>query len=411
MPNLLLNTDEITLEALAVLENQLGFTKTIRRKYDKYFAVSGAKIGDTLRVRKPARYVGGFGTGYSPESITETYVNVTLNRYFHVHLEMSSQDLTLKIDEFSDRILKPAVARIANQIDADGLALFAQIPASVGTPGTAITNLSTFLNAGVKLDNAAAPDDGDRNISVDPQTQANLVNGLYNIFNPQNDISKQNRKGAMGTAANLKFGKDQNVARDTVGHLGGTPTVNGAGQGAAGTMVLKGWTASTSTLLTNNVVQFGGVYSMNPQQYAQTSQLMDFRITADATASAGGGMTISFDPPMILSGPFQNVSNLPADGAALTVFGVAAASFSTISDVVYPINGAYHPDFATLVCADLYKPDGTDRASRMSDDQLGLSIRYVRDWNGDNDQLINRLDILYGWAILRPELACRVAAA
>jgi len=411
MSNQFLNTDEITLEALDVLENQLGFTKTVRRKYDSYFAKAGAKIGDTLRVRKPARYLGSYGQGWSPEAITETYTTVALDRYFKVHMEMTTEDLTLKIDEFSDRILKPAVARIANKIDQDGLEVAARVSQSVGTPGTSITTLGTFLNAGVKLDNAAARDDGERNVAVDPQTQANLVNGLYNIFNPQTDVSRQNRKGAMGTAANLKFGKDQNIYRQTVGTLtGATPLVNGAGQGASGSIITDGWSGSSNTLNEGDVIQFAGVYSINPQAYMQTSTLMDFRVTATAT-SAGGAMTITFEPAMITSGAFQNVSNLPADNAAITVYGVAAASFGTISGVSYPVNIAYHPDFITLVSADLYMPNGVDQGSRKSDDQLGISIRYTRDWDPVTDKLMNRLDVLYGWHILRPELACRVAAA
>lgn len=416
MANQLLTTDEITLEALAVLENSLGFTKTIRRKYDKYFAVSGGKIGDTLRVRKPARYLGVVGQGYQPEAITETYVNVALTTQFQVGLEMSTADLTLKIDEFSDRILKPAVSRIANKVDYDGLALATQLNLSVGTPGTAITTPSSFFTAGAKLDNNACPDDGDRSAIIDPLTNANLANGLTSFYNPQQQISTTYRRGRLGMLANFDFGKDQNVAKQVVGTISGTPLVNGAGQGgaatigASGSINLRGWGASNS-LNQGDVVQFSTTYAVNPQNYASTGQLMDFVVLATNTASAGGVMTaLSFAPGMITTGPFQNVTGLPADGDSVTVYGVASGSFSTITGKTFPVNLAYHPDAFTLVCADLYLPDGTDKGSRKSDDQLGLSIRYIRDYDGQTDQLINRLDILYGWAILRPELACRVAA-
>lgn len=415
MANLFLTTDEITLEALAVLENSLGFTKTIRRKYDKYFAVSGAKIGDTLRVRKPARYLGVVGQGYQPEAITETYTNVALTTQFQIGMEMSTADLTLKIDEFSDRILKPAIARIANKVDGDGLALATQLNLSVGTPGTAITTPASFFTAQAKLDNNACPDDGDRSAIIDPLTNANLSNGLTSFFNPQSQISATYRRGALGMLANFDFGKDQNVAKQVVGTLGGTPLVNGGNQGGAatqggtGTVILKGWVAA-NTLNAGDVFQLASVFAVNPQNYASTGQLLDLVVQSTATASVGGAMTVTFAPGLVTTGAFANCSNLPADNDAVTVYGVAAASFSTISGKTYPVNVAYHPDFATLVCADLYMPQGTDKGSRKSDDQLGLSIRYIRDYDGQTDQLINRLDILYGWSILRPELACRVAA-
>lgn len=411
MANAFLTTDEITLEALAVLENMLGFTKTVRRKYDRYFAVSGAKISDTLRVRKPARYLGSYGAGYAPEAITETSVNVTLDKYFKVHMEMSTEDLTLRIDEFSDRILKPAVSRIANKIDEDGLALAKQVYQSVGTPGAAITSPQQLFLAQAKLDNAAALDDGDRSFIMDPLTNANLSNGLTSFFNPQTDMSTNVRRGKLGELANFDCGKDQNVSKQTIGTLGGTPRVNLPGGWAGGTtMPTDGWTVTTSTLKQGDVFQIANVYAVNPQNYASTGQLQDFIATADTTTDGAGNMTISYSPTIVLSGPFQNVNSAPADNALISVYGLAAASFSTISGITAPINLAYHPDAFTLVCADLYKPEGTDRASRKSDDQLGLSIRYIRDYDGVTDSLINRLDILYGWALLRPELAVRVHA-
>lgn len=188
MANVLLTTDEITLEALDVLENQLTFTKQVRRNYDSYFANAGAKIGDTLRVRKPARYLGRTGQGYSPEAITETYTNVTLTTQFGVDMEVSSADLALRIDEFSARILKPAISRIANKIDQDGMQLAKQVPNYVGTVGVVPATLSTYFDAGVTLDNLAAFDDGDRCAVINPRMQATLANSVTSFFNPGQQI-------------------------------------------------------------------------------------------------------------------------------------------------------------------------------------------------------------------------------
>lgn len=410
MANAFLTTDEITLEALAVLENQLTFTRQIRRKYDSYFAVSGAKIGDTLRVRKPARYLGRSGQGYNPESITETQVSVTLSTQFGVDFEMSTSDLTLRIDEFSDRILKPAIARIANKIDQDGLALYSQVYQSVGTPGTTPSQLLTYLSAKAKLDNSAAPNDGERVINLTPTMEITIANALTSVFNPTAQISKQYLKGSMGKAAGFDWYMDQNCSTHTVGTItGSTPLVQGGGQTGA-SVITDGWNSGATTLNLGDVVQFASVFAVNPQSYASTGALQDFVVTA-TTSDTLGTITIPISPSIVTTGAFQNVTGSPADNAAITVFSQAAGAAQTaISGVSSPQGMAYHPDFATLVCADLVMPKGTDMAARKSDDQLGLSLRFIRDYDPVTDQMINRFDILYGWAVLRPELACRVAS-
>jgi hypothetical protein len=410
MANTFLNIDMITLEALAILENQLTFSGQVRRKYDSSFAKTGAKIGDTLRVRKPARYLGRTGQGFSPEAITESSVNVTLTTQFGVDLEMTSEDLALRIDDFSNRILKPAIARIANKYDDDGMQLYKQVNAFVGTPTTAITTLEQYLNAGAILDEQAAPNDGDRCIVLRPSQQVSIVNGLVTIFNPSAEISRQYKKGIMGQAAGFAWYMDQNAPSHTVGTIvGTTPVMNGATASGATTLVTDGWTSGG--LNVGDIVNVASVNSVNPQNYRTTGRSAAFVVTAACTV-AGGAMTI---PVQINGGaiigpgsPFQNVDALPADEAAISVFGVG--TIANVSADVTPTGLAFHPDFATGVCADLPLPKGTDMAGRKADDQLGLSIRFIRDYDPVTDQMVNRFDLLYGWAALRPELAVRICS-
>ena len=408
--NTYLNIDMVTLEALAVLENELTFTKQIRRNYDSYFANAGAKINDALRVRKPIRNTVRVGQGYSPQALTETFTNVVLDTQLGVDCEFSTVDLTLKIDEFSDRILKPQIAQLANQVDDRGLQLAIQANMAIGTPGTAITTPLNYLTAGAKLSEAAAPQ-GNWCLVINPAQQVAIVNGLVTYFNPVAEISRQYKKGLMGTAFGFDWYMDQNVYTHTTGAFGAaTPLMNGATVDGATSLVTDGWTGA-STVIQGDVVQVADVYAVNPQNYRSTGRLQDFLVTANA-ADAGADMTIPvsvWGEALQSTGPNQNISALPADNAAITVYGAGTGSLAAISSIASPQGIAFHPDFATLVSADLYMPKGVDMSSRKSDRQLGFSMRYIRDYDGLTDQLISRFDILFGWALLRSELVCRIA--
>lgn len=401
--NTLLTISMITREALRVLENNLTFTKRISRQYDDRFGQDGAKIGTVLNVRKPPRYLGRVGQAINIEAAVETSVPVVLDTQRGVDLQFSSQDLALSIDDFSDRFIKPAIAAVANAIDADGLALYKTVANTVGTPGVVPNALLTYLQAGVALDNEATPMDGERAVVINPLMQATLVDALKGLFQASTAIAEQYRKGQMGMAIGFDFYMDQNVATHTVGPLGGTPLVNGGGQTGAA-LVTDGWTASAaSRLLQGDVFTIAGVYQVNPQNRNSTGALRQFVVTGDTASDGSGNATVPISPSIIGPGdPFQTVNALPADNAAITVLGAA--------NTVSPQGLAFHKEAFTLACADLPLPGGVDMAARVSDRQLGLSIRMVRAYNISNDQFPCRLDILYGWSTLRQELACRIAS-
>jgi hypothetical protein len=400
MANTLLTISMITREALRVLENNLTFTKTVNRQYDDRFGVEGAKIGTVLNVRKPPRYVGRTGTAISIEDATETQVAVTLDTQFGVDISFTSEDLALKIDDFSKRFISPAVATIANKIDHSGLALYKGIYNSVGTPGTTPNALLTYLQAGVKLDDNAAPMDGDRSVCITPMMQATIVDALKGLFQQSSAIASQYRRGQMGTAIGFDWYMDQNCNTHTVGPLGGTPLVNGASQTGA-SLITDGWTASAaSRLKEGDVFTVAGVYSVNPQSRQSTGSLQQFVCTADKSSDGSGNLTATISPSITVSGAFQTVTGSPADNAAITVIGAA----STVS----PQGILHHKDAFTLAMADLPLPQGTDMAARVSDSQLGMSIRMIRDYDITTDKFPCRLDVLFGWATLRPELACRI---
>jgi hypothetical protein len=412
MANQLLTISKITNEALMVLENELTFTGQVERKYDEQFAVVGAKIGNTVNVRKPGRFIGTTGPALNVEDFNETSVPVTLSTQFHVDTQFTTQDLALSLDSFSDRVLKPAIAAIANKVDADGLTMAKNATANtVGTAGTTPNALLTFLTAQAFLDSEGAPRDGKRSCIIEPFTSASIVDSLKGLFVPSNVIADQYKKGMMGRdSGGMNWYMDQNVVNQTYGNFAGTATV--ATTTATG-FLTSGW-ASTSTisvtstgavsLNVGDTIQIAGVFAVNPQNRAAygTNKLRSFVVT---TAASGTGATFNVvvSPAVITAGQFQNVS-IPTTSAT------AAITFFNKSGTVSPQNIVMHKNAFTLACADLELPDGVHFAGRASDKELGLSIRVVRQYTINNDSIPTRLDVLYGWAPLYPELACRVAA-
>jgi hypothetical protein len=415
MSNNLLTISKITNEALMVLENELTFTGEVDRNYDDQFAVVGAKIGNTVNVRRPGRFIGTTGPALNVEDFNETSVPVTLSTQFHVDTQFTTQDLALSLDMFSDRVLKPAIAAIANKIDRDGLVMAKNNTANiVGTAGTPPTGLITYLTGAAYLDSEGAPRDGRRSCIVEPFTSATIVDSLKGLFMPSAKITSQYEKGLMGTdSAGMKWKMDQNVVNQTFGSYS-TATLACATTTATG-FLTSGWASTSTIALTattataglkqGDVIQIANVFAVNPQnrQAYGSNKLRNFVVTADVTVSTSGTTSVIVSPAVITAGQFQNV-NLAATSATAVV-----TPFNN-TGVVSPQNIIMHRNAFTVAMADLELPEGVHFAGRASDKELGMSIRVVRQYTINNDSIPTRLDVLYGWAPLYPELACRVAA-
>jgi len=415
MSNNLLTISMITNEALMVLENELTFSSEVERNYDDQFAVSGAKIGNTLNVRRPGRFIGTTGPALNVEDFNETSVPVTLSTQFHVDTQFTSQDLALSLDMFSDRVLKPAVAAVANKIDFDGLTMAKNSTANiVGTAGTPPTSLLTYLTAGAYLDAEGAPRDGRRSCIVEPFTGATIVDSLKGLFVPSDVIGKQYQKGMMGRdSAGMNWKMDQNVVNQTFGSYAtatlscNTSTGTGflsTGWAQTSTIALTAATA-TAGLQVGDVIQIAGIYAVNPQNRSAygSGKLRNFVVTQATTVATSGTTSVTVSPAVITGGQFQNVTvTSTSSTAVVTPFN----NTGTVS----PQNIVMHKNAFTLATADLELPDGVVFAGRASDKELGLSMRVVRQYTINNDSIPTRVDVLYGWAPLYPELACRVAA-
>jgi hypothetical protein len=413
MANNLLTISKITNEALMVLENELTFTSEVDRNYDDQFAVVGAKIGNTVNVRRPGRFIGTTGPALNVEDFNETSVPVTLSTQFHVDTQFTTQDLALSLDMFSDRVLKPAVAAIANKIDRDGLITAKNNTANiVGSAGVAPTGLITYLSGQAYLDSEGAPRDGRRSCIVEPFTSATIVDSLKGLFNPTAAVSAQYTKGLMGRdSGGMNWKLDQNVVSQTFGSYS-TATLACATTTATG-FLTSGWASTSTIALTattataglkqGDVITIANVYAVNPQNRQSYGKLRNFVVTADVTVATSGTTSVTVSPAVISGGQFQNVSILSTSATAVVT------PFNN-TGVVSPQNIIMHRNAFTLAVADLELPDGVHFAGRASDKEIGLSMRVVRQYTINNDSIPTRLDVLYGWAPLYPELACRVAA-
>jgi hypothetical protein len=394
-----------------ILHANLTFTKNVNRQYNSDFANSGAtmsgKIGPSLRVRKPNRYTVRTGAAIQVQDTTEDYVTVNCTTQKGVDMRFSSADLTLTIDEFSDRYIKPAALLLASQIDYDGLALFTDIYNYVGVPTSAFT-ISTganpapgvFLNAGAQMSIYNAPID-ERAICMSPYGHADSVASLSGLFNPQDTISEQFHKGEMGSALGFDFHMDQNVQRLTPGSRTATGDVTCNAPSQTGSSLTCAATTG-HTFVVGDLFYFGSgtaVNTVNPETHQDSGIAQQFVVTAAATA-AGSTVTLSISPAITTSGATQTVTASPDSNATLIFAGTASTAYMN--------HLAFHKDAFTLVTADLVVPKGVDFAAREVYD--GISARIIRQYDINNDNLPCRLDVLYGWTTIRKELACRVLA-
>ena len=413
MSNNLLTISKITNEALMVLENELTFTGGVDKNYDDQFSVVGAKIGQTVNVRRPGRFIGAVGPQLVVEDFNETSVPVTLSTQFQVSTQFTTQDLALSLDMFSDRVLKPAIATIANKMDRDGLIMAKNNTANiVGTAGTAPTGLITYLTAAAYLDSEGAPRDGRRSVVVEPFTSATIVDSLKGLFVPNDKISSQYTKGLMGRdSGGMNWLMDQNVVSQTFGSYA-TATLSCNVTTATG-FLSTGWAYSSnitigsataaSTLNQGDTFTIAGVYAVNPQnRQTYGNKLRSFVVQSTTAIGSGGTATVTVVPAVITAGQFQNVSITSTGSQTVTPFNNTG--------VVSAQNILMHKNAFTLACADLELPEGVHFAGRASDSEIGLSIRVVRQYTINNDSIPTRLDVLYGWAPLYPELACRIAS-
>jgi hypothetical protein len=398
MANSLLTIDMITRKSLEILENNLVISRNCNRQYDDSFAVQGAKIGSTLRIRLPDRALVTDGAALQVQDDNEQYTTLTVASQKHIGINFTSAELTMQLDDFAERVLKPRISQLASSIDADVATAYKSIYNSVGTPGTTPGTSLVLLQAQQKLNEFATPM-SPRYATVNPAANAGLVEGMKGLFNPTDTVSRQFKNGMMGTGV-LGFDEinmSQSIGMHTTGDWGTTITSTGtlSTQGQA-TLPIS-FTGSSKTWKQGDVFTIAGVYAVNPQTRQSTGSLQQFVVTADLTASSTGTLSIS---PAIYTADhaLATVDSFPQATAVVTMLGSASTQYAQ--------NLSYHKDAITLATADLLLPQGVDMASRQTHN--GISMRIVRQYDINNDRMPCRVDVLYGYAAIRPSMATRI---
>lgn len=401
MANEILTPSVIAKEALVLLENKLGMAKRVHRNYQNEFA----KVGDTVTIRKPVRFTTRSGTAYSAQDVQEGSTTVTMTDQIGVDFEFQTADLTLKIEQFSERYLAPAMSAMIHKVEGDLCGLYNQVWNSVGSPGTTPNSFSALAAAPLRLDLMAVPTDNRMGV-LDPNAGWAIL-GTQTALYMQGKAQDAYEDGELGNIAGLNLMQTQNVKAHTIGTKAGTPLVNGASQNTTYTLtrttntqnlITDGWTASSAILKKGDVFTIANVFAVNPATKQVTTVLQQFVVNADISADGTGNATISISPAIITSGAYQNVNAAPADNAAITVLGTASTA--------YPQNLVYHKNAFALVTRPLEIPQGASWSARET--YNGLSMRIISDYDISTDKQKTRLDMLYGVKAIYPDLACRL---
>jgi len=389
----------VTREALRILHQKLNFVGKVNRQYDDSYAKSGAKIGDTLKIRLPNEYSVRTGRSLDVQDTTETSVDLTVATQKGVDMKFTSVDLTMDIDDFSERILEPAMSVLAANIEYDAMSMYKDVYQEISDVGASIT-LPDVLNGAKALTDSLAPS-SERCLNMNTQDNVDLVNALSGLFNPNSNLSSQYREGMIAN----QFVGYKEVYENTMWPIHTTGTddgtgdyvVNGANQTGAAVTVQTG----TGTFKKGDIVTFAGCNRVHPETKQDTGALQRFVITADVAASA---TSLPISPSIVVTGARQNVSASPTDTGQ--VFKRESDNSTAIgASADYGISMGFHKDAFAFATADLIMPGGVDFAAREQMD--GISMRIVRQYDINNDEIPARLDVLYGYKTLRAQLACR----
>lgn len=395
--------DMVAREALSELHEQCELLATVDRQYDDSFGKSGAKIGDTLRVKKPNEFNIRTGNAMEINAITEATQDITMSTLKGVDMEFNYVDSLLKTDSpkdvanFTKRYIRPAISKLISVVESEALTYYTKATYQMaGTAGSAINSLSTPNLARAKLNQMAAPK-GDRHVQIDSNTMASLVAGVPTYFNPAAAIAKQYTEGFVTRTAMADFHENERCwtlanGADVAGEINGGTLTSGIT-----TLTVDGFSAAPAV---GSVFTIGsgsgetGVYNVHPETKVAYAQLKQFTVTSATTTS------ITFTPAIIYdtTDPRQNCSGAPADNADIAFVGALSTSY------VQPI--MYHKEAFQFVNAPLEVMDDADKCSVET--REGMSLRVWRGSDITNNRRVLRIDMLYGFAALRPEWACRM---
>lgn len=413
MANNILTPTMITREAARVLHQSGNFLGSVNTQYDDRFAQTGGKIGSSLNLRLPAKYTVRTNATFAGQDHTERSTPFTVSSQYGVDVSFTTADRTLSLDDFSKRVLQPAMKQLAAKIEYDALALaYKSVNNAINGTTNAVLTYKYFQQAGQKMTNVLAPA-GDRTALMTPASVVEFMDATKGLFAARSNLEEQFREGMLGRTGGFDVGENTMMPSHTTGSLAGTPLTNGTALGTS-TTTANTWVSqttlnidgatSTTTIKAGDVITLSGVYAVHPESKQNTGKLQQFVVQADVTLTTQAtGYDVVVKPGMIYGtgNAFQNcVLSGVANSDGLTVTRLGAASTAFGQDLFF------HKDafvFATVDLEDV-SPYGAQCARAVADN---ISLRWVQQYASSSDTVVGRFDVLWGFAPLYPELACR----
>lgn len=414
MSNTTLTADIVAKAALAILENDLGWVNRLYRAHEEEFNknVNGYKVGDTISIRRPADFTVRSGATLSTQDVIEGKTTLSIDQQCGVDFQFSSTDLTLKIEDLSERIIKPAMSSIVNYMANDvATQMYRGFYNWAGTAGQTINSFADFAKGPERLDEMAVPQDGRLSL-LSPSDHWALI-GSQTTLNNAGMVSESFKKGMLGEVGGVATYMSQLTPTHTTGtRTNSTPLTDGINQNVTydtakntwtQSLVTDGW-GSSVTLKAGDVFTIDGVYMVNPKTKDSTGILQQFVVTANATANetTSNDTTLTISPPIIISGPHQTVTySGTTDGRTITNVGTASTA--------YKQNMVFHKNAMALAVVPMELPQAAYGASRQT--YKNLSVRVIPIYDGTNDISKWRLDLLYGRKLLDPRLGTRLSGS
>lgn len=408
MPNLFRNVRWITMESLRILLNKLEISPFFNTDYNKEFTKE-FKVGDTVEVRYPQRFLIRDGQGYSAQGLTDRFTTVTCDQQFGIDFDWTSAEQALNLDDVRSRYIEPAMAQLANEIDSRA-ALWAHQNTNniVGALGTTPTAYSTYLAARGRMVELACPP-GEKGMIATPQMINTIIGNNLTLFNPPSEITKQFKEGAVGQASGFQWYESNNLYSHTSGiwaTVASGVTVSGANQ--SGTSLLVACTTG-DTFNKNDIIAVTGMNAVNPMNRRSTGTVKNF-IVQQTTVGVASAATLTIFPPIVGPGDqYQNVDVLPPNGNALIL--MPGTTMVNATAVTGKLGLALHRDAFALVGVKLVTPQAVELASQTRDPASGISVRFVRQYDPIQDRMVNRFDVLLGFGNLYSDsCACNIGS-
>lgn len=414
MSNTTLTADIIAKEAVRILENECVMAKLVHRGYEEEFSkkVNGYTVGETVSIRRPTDFTVRDGATAVIQDVVEGKTTFTVDKQKGIDFKFTSQDLTLQIGDLADRVMKPGLIQLANQVDLDVMALYKHVPKHVTIPSGGMDSFADFALAPTLMDKCSIPQEG-RNAVLTPTDHWALLGSSTNLY--MQDVAKSAyRTARVGMVANVDTYMSQNAPTHLTGSRTGTDAIAASFTGDTwastkdtniSTINIGSMSGAAVTLKAGDTITIADVYDVNPVTKAALAHLKQFVVVNNETASGSAIASCEISPAIIPSGAHATV----AFASGVTDINTKTVTYQGAASTNYQQNLFFHKNAFGLVMVPMVSPPGATDVGRRS--YKGMSVRVIPYYDGTNDVSNWRLDILYGTKCIDPRLAVRASLA